>query len=193
MKEMYISSKLLRSIYKDADEELKAKLEAVYSKDDLRSIDITERIKTFEDACEELGKDDPLVKDYERFVISGIEDKHMDAYFQLCIITKALNEGWEWTFDELGHYPVLYNVPNGYVCDDKETLWLFGRSSTLGSNNGLACSSSNAVWSASNAYLSARLANKTEELALYSFKQFPQLWGWYLLNCEISPYEKAKE
>lgn len=192
MKEITISSDLLRSIYKDANDELKAKLEAEIREKDLRPQDVMERIKTFQDACDELGKDDQLVRDYERFKQSGIEDKHLGAYLQLCIITKALNEGWEWSLGEYGHHPYLYKVSHDYKCGKGERLWLSGGGSYNGSNYGFACEASSYAWSSSYAYISARLVSKTKELALYSFSQFYQLWGWYLLDCEITPHNKQR-
>lgn len=60
--------------------------------------DVTERIKTFADACRELGSDHPFVKAYDGYT-SHIHQHDMDdhdlvAYLQLRIITEALNEGW---------------------------------------------------------------------------------------------------
>ena len=189
MKEKTISSELLRTICKDANEEMKAKMETVYSKDGLRPLDITERIKTFEDACEELGKDDQLVIDYVKFKRSGIKDKHLDAYLQLDIITKSLNEGWVWNFGDYRYYPHIYVAAKDYVCTGDDTLWQCDGSPCLGSFIGRACLLSDNGRSRSYTIL----AHRTKELALYSFKQFPQLWGWFLENCEIRPYTNSKK
>lgn len=73
--------------------------------------DVTERIKTFEDACAELGNEHPFVKSYEKYVniASDEEDEEADviAYLKLRIIAAALNEGWEpkFTDDEYRWYP----------------------------------------------------------------------------------------
>ena len=61
--------------------------------------DVTERIKTFADACRELGSDHPFVKAYDGYVSHihqhDMNDYDLVAYLQLRIITAALNEGWE--------------------------------------------------------------------------------------------------
>ncbi|UWG05573.1 MAG: hypothetical protein [Bacteriophage sp.] len=60
---------------------------------------VTERIKTFEDACNELGEDHPFVRSYNSYASNIHEDNKNDtdilAYLKLRIITAALNEGWD--------------------------------------------------------------------------------------------------
>ena len=68
---------------------------------------ITERVKTFEDACKELGEDHKLVQQFKAIQEAIAEDKEATAYFKLGIITAALNEGWEPDFtndDEYRYY-----------------------------------------------------------------------------------------
>ena len=61
--------------------------------------DVTERIKTFADACCELGFDHPLVKAYDNYMSLAHklnkDDYDVVAYLKLRIITEALNEGWK--------------------------------------------------------------------------------------------------
>ena len=72
---------------------------------------ITERVKTFEDACNELGEENVLVQAYRtaEFNTSGNQNDVSDvvAYLKLRIIVAALNEGWQPTFsdDEYRYYP----------------------------------------------------------------------------------------
>lgn len=71
--------------------------------------DVKERIKTFEDACREIGID---AEAWSRDKISlGLEPDVL-AFLKLRIIVKALNEGWEPQFieDEYRYYPwfILY-------------------------------------------------------------------------------------
>lgn len=72
---------------------------------------VTERVKTFEDACSELGETNVLVQAYRtaEFNISGnLKDiLEVIAYLKLRIISAALNEGWEpkFTDDEYRWYP----------------------------------------------------------------------------------------
>ena len=157
---------------------------------------VMERIKTFEDACAELGNDHPAVMAYKELLsIATREDflveyfgKDVVTYLKLRIIAAALNEGWEpqFTEDEYRWYPwftlwteeELKEKSEEWKADHK--LWLFGGSSLSGSNCGLAYSSSDSAWAYSNANYSARLAVKSEELADYFGKQFIDIWADYV-------------
>lgn len=87
--------------------------------------DVTERIKTFEDACRELGEEHPLVQAYRQLLeIATCEDyiretfgADMVSYLKLRIITAALNEGWEPKFekDEKRWYPWFCVKQNSIV------------------------------------------------------------------------------
>jgi hypothetical protein len=67
---------------------------------------ITERIKTFEDAMEVLGKNHIYVRQYVNTVDElramelDDESKDITAYLKLRIIAEALNEGWKPKFTE---------------------------------------------------------------------------------------------
>lgn len=79
---------------------------------------VTERIKTFEDACNELGADHPMVSVYDALVTRANGEqslaewmgKDVVAFLKLRIITEALNEGWhpKFTEDEYRYYPWFY-------------------------------------------------------------------------------------
>jgi len=152
--------------------------------------DITERVKTFEDACEELGEKNILVAQYINCA-SGLETcvwtADLIAYLKLRIIVAALNEGWtpQFTEDEYRWYPWFYLYTqeeiDNMVEDKKKRLWLFGGTSHYGSFCGLASAHSFSAWSPSSADFSARLALKTEELAKYCGKQFIGIWADYVL------------
>ena len=61
---------------------------------------ITERIKTFKDACKELGNH-PFVKEYALInPFTNCYSSDLVAYLKLRIIVAALNEGWEPKFTE---------------------------------------------------------------------------------------------
>lgn len=83
--------------------------------------DVRERIKTFEDACREIGIDSEA---WNRDKISlGLEPDVL-AFLKLRIIVKALNEGWEpqFTEDECRYYPwfVLYTGEEYNRLDEEE-------------------------------------------------------------------------
>ena len=73
-----------------------------------------ERVKTFEDACRELGEEHPFVRSYNGYTNNIHENNKNDtdilAYLKLRIICAALNEGWEpqFTEDEWRYYPWFY-------------------------------------------------------------------------------------
>jgi len=155
-----------------------------------KSKNVMERVKTFEDACAELGEKNILVAQYINCA-SGLDTcvwtADLIAYLKLRIIVAALNEGWQpqFTEDEKRWYPwfCLYTQEEIDKMDEdmKKELWLFGGSSNCGSPCGLAGAGSYDAWSASNARLSARLALKTEELAKYCCRRFIGIWADYVL------------
>lgn len=155
--------------------------------DEVDNRPVTERIKTFEDACDELGDEHPLVKEYLGVVnINLYITQDLISYLKLRIICTALNEGWEpqFTTDENRWYPwfYLYTQKEIDIMDEekKKMLWLFGGASAFGSNCGLAYASSSYAWSASNSNISARLAVKSEALAKYFGQQFIDIWSGYV-------------
>lgn len=163
---------------------------------------ITERVKTFEDACKELGEDHKLVQQFKAIQEAIAEDKEATAYFKLGIITAALNDGWEPDFtndDEYRYYPYLCIWTKEELEDKDEAwkdehnlqLWLGGGDSSFGALCGLAVARSFYAWSRANASLSARLTYKTEELAIYSGKQFTELWANYTTGKEVTSWRNS--
>ena len=129
---------------------------------------ITERVKTFEDACKELGEDHKLVQQFKTIQEAIAEDKEATAYFKLGIITAALNEGWEPDFtndDEYRYYPYLClwtkeeleDKDEAWKDDHNLQLWIGGGASSNGAICGLACAGSDNAWSDASANGSARL------------------------------------
>ena len=151
---------------------------------------VTERIKTFEDACNELGEENVLVQAYRtaEFNTSGNQNDVSDvfAYLKLRVIAEALNEGWEpqFTNDEYRYYPWFYIYTQEEIDnmdeENKKSLWLFGGSSHACAACGLAAAHSLSGWAYSYAPLSARLAVKSEELAKYFGQQFIDIWSDYV-------------
>lgn len=83
---------------------------------------ITERIKTFKDACEFLGIDAEVEE--ARLREAGLCDSDEIAYQKLRIITAALNEGWEPQFkeDEYRWYLWFY-LWTAEELSDKDDKW----------------------------------------------------------------------
>lgn len=151
--------------------------------------DIKERIKTFEDACKELGDNHPFVLQYNTLRDSGgngIDVADIAAYIKLRIITAALNEGWVPTFneDERRYYPWFYvDTENEYGEFDEEkkschiTLRLNNFAVVYG---GTTYVGTNLAGPFSYASFGVRLAFKTEELAEYCGEQFIEEWADFL-------------
>lgn len=163
---------------------------------------ITERVKTFEDACNELGENHKLVQQFKAIQEAIAEDKEATAYFKLGIITAALNEGWKPDFtnnEEYRYYPYLClwskeeleQKTDAWKDERNLQLWLGGGNSYDGANCGLAFALSNGAWSIAIAGVSARLAHKTEELAIYSGKQFTELWANYTTGKEVTSWRNS--
>ena len=150
---------------------------------------VTERIKTFEDACRELGEEHPFVKAWNS-VYQGCEDWSKDsdiadviAYHKLRIITAALNEGWQpkFTENEWRWYPwfSLYTEGELAEMDDerKQSHTVIATGDYDTEYAGFACASSNYAPSAANAAVGSRLCYRSEALADYSGRQFTDLWA----------------
>ena len=125
---------------------------------------VTERVRTFEDACRELGDEHPFVKTYKNALLpdgNGDEDMDVLAYLRLRIITAALNEGWKPKFeeDEWRYWP---------------WYWLYkSRKDAEDDNKGALPSS---VQSNKDVCIGSRLCFKTRELAQYAAKTFNEDW-----------------
>ena len=147
---------------------------------------VTERIKTFEDACNELGYDHPMVLAY-RDTNDNMPD--ITAYMKLRIITAALNEGWEpqFTRNEWRWYPWFYLCRDEDL-SDKSDEWkqehaLKDFGNYQGEWAGLASAFSYNAPSGTLAYFGSRLCYKSKELAEYSGKRFIDLWAdFYLIR-----------
>ena len=160
--------------------------------DEVDNRPVTERIKTFEDACNELGEENVLVQAYRtaEFNTSGNQSDVSDvvAYLKLRVIAEALNEGWEpqFTTNEYRWYPWFYLYTQEEIDnmdeENKKKLWRFGGRSTYGSHCGLAYARSHCAWSRSHSLVSARLAVKSEALAKYFGQQFIDIWADYLID-----------
>lgn len=152
---------------------------------------ITERVKTFEDACNELGEENVLVQAYRtaEFNTSGNQNDVSDvvAYLKLRIIVAALNEGWQPTFsdDEYRYYPwfVFYTKEELDAMDEEERSRVLGRSShNAHANAGVAFSSTYDASSFSYTSFGGRLCFKNRELAEYAGQQFLAIYADFLIG-----------
>lgn len=124
--------------------------------------DVRDRVKTFEDACAELGDTHPFVQQYYYTAASYKGDPMTEdfiAYLKLRIITAALNEGWEPQFvsGESRWYPWFYAKQGVLECTQ-------------------ACSSGSPSYPGNG----MRLAFKSRELAEYAGTQFVNIYKDFL-------------
>lgn len=152
-------------------------------KEDLQ---ITDRVKTFEDACRELGEDHPFVLAYQNTNLRDPEvaddNKDVLAYLKLRIITAALNEGWTPQFveDERRYYPYFHLCSEEEIIsmsEEEKTSLAYRTDINTVANGGV--SYAYAVYDSADffAAFGSRLALKTEDLAEYAGKQFIDLWA----------------
>lgn len=154
---------------------------------------VTERIKTFEDAMKATGMTIPLSENQ----LSSLP-KDVVAYMKLRIIAAALNELHEttleefpkFTTDEYRYYPwfYLYTQEDIDEMDEekKKSLLLWGGSASHGAYCGFVFSASHNAFGHSNSYIAARLAVKTEKLAVYFGKQFRDIWAEYVFKPQVT-------
>lgn len=123
-------------------------------------MNITDKVKSFEDACQLLGIE-PNVPE-----VSMLPDNHkkaLVAHYKLVIIAEAVNEGWKpnWdNWDERKYYPWF----------DLE-----------GSSSGAGFSYYDYDYWHSDSFVGSRLCFKTWELAEYIGKTFIDLYKDYFL------------
>lgn len=148
--------------------------------------DVTERIKTFADACRELGSDHPFVKAYDGYVSHihqhDMNDYDLIAYLQLRIITAALNEGWEPQFTKgerrwfFWYDLITKEQYDKLSAEDKSRV--VGRGGVNAyATLGLVVSSAGSAASGSNTGYGSRLAFKSEKLAAYAGRQFAEIYA----------------
>lgn len=152
--------------------------------------DVRKRIKTFEDACREIGID---AEAWNRDKISlGLEPDVL-AFLKLRIIVKALNEGWEpqFTEDECRYYPwfILYTREEYNKLDEEEKSRVVFRSYSYAyAFGGVSAANANFGSSSAGASVGVRLAFKTSELAAYCGRQFLDIWADFV----FLPEEKSE-
>lgn len=151
---------------------------------------VTERIKTFDDACNALGDEHPLVTQYRLTAAAYKGDPMTEdfiAYLKLRIIVAALNEGWEpkFTEDEYRYFPwfYFYTKEEYDKLDDKEKGRCVLRSGnyTSSSNGFVVCYAANDA-SHSSSSIGSRLAFRTRELAAYAGRQFIEEWADFMFK-----------
>ena len=161
VKEETISKLEIVSRFDKAPEKQKKALRKFFGEDFFK-VDITDRVKSFEDACDVLDRPTLLPS------VSMLPEKHQKAiisHYKLITITEALNEGWVPDWANKSEYKWF---PWWYVDPDS-------------SHAGLANATTNYTATLAAAYSGSRLGFKTEALARYAADQFKDLYEAFLL------------
>lgn len=172
-------------------EQVQNEMHKVFGEETFKPKDIMERVKTFEDACRELGEDHPFVRSYNGYANNIHENNKNDtdilAYLKLRIICAALNEGWEpqFTEDEWRYYP-WFTLWTEDELSEKSDEWKTDRH--LISTGEYQTDYARLVYaysidapSSSYAHVGSRLCLKSDTLAVYCGKQFINIWADFCL------------
>lgn len=148
---------------------------------------ITERVRTFEDACDVLGICAGELE--QMWADVGITEPDEIAFQKLRLITTALNEGWtpSFTQDECRWYP-RFSLWTEEELEEHDVEW--ERAHCLQSTGEYVtdfCGFDYAYTDDSPSYrtmnIGSRLCFRTADLAAYAGKQFIKLWmDFYLIR-----------
>ena len=148
---------------------------------------ITERVKTFEDACAALGENHLYVQMFQDIYTKSEKaganvNSDVVAYLKLRIITAALNEGWEpqFTSDEWRWYPWFRLLTKSDIeeLSEEERCRVVGRAgNSAHAYGGLVYANAGGVSTYSGTSYGSRLAFKSEELAYYAGTQFAEIYA----------------
>ncbi|MCS2265987.1 hypothetical protein NXW17_08940 [Bacteroides fragilis] len=172
-------------------EQVQNEMHKVFGEETFKPKDIMERVKTFEDACRELGEDHPFVRSYNGYANNIHENNKNDtdilAYLKLRIICAALNEGWEpqFTEDEWRYYP-WFTLWTEDELSEKSDEWktdrhLISTGEYQTDYAGLVYAASDSAPSDAGAHVGSRLCLKSDTLAVYCGKQFINIWADFCL------------
>lgn len=159
MRTLQIKQDSLLVAFRNAGKEGKQVLSDLFGKQVALYDNITDRVKSFEDACQVLGISTNVPE------VKGLPRKHQKAIianYKLIVIAEALNEGWK---------------PNWQDSDEYKYYPWFDMSNPAG----VGCSSTNHTASATTAHIGSRLCLKNRELAIYFGQTFTDLFNDSLL------------
>lgn len=185
--------KMLRTMFPDIEFET---AQPQTRAEERRNVPVTERIKTFKDAVEELGEKHPFVRQWAAFVGSsfdnGVDRDNADlyAYYKLRIITAALNEGWRPKLEreEQRRYPYFSLYATAYEFEKaspglKKCHGLATTDGYVAEYAGFITEFQTYNTDGTRVDFGARLCYKNRVLADYSGKQFIDLWAdFYLIR-----------
>lgn len=159
MRTLQIKQDSLLVAFRNAGKEGKQVLSDLFGKQVALYDNITDRVKSFEDACQVLGISTNVPE------VKGLPRKHQKAIianYKLIVIAEALNEGWK---------------PNWQDSDEYKYYPWFDMSNPAG----VGCSRTHNTASYTAAFVGSRLCLKNRELAIYFGQTFTDLFNDSLL------------
>lgn len=159
MRTLQIKQDSLLVAFRNAGKEGKQVLSDLFGKQVALYDNITDRVKSFEDACQVLGISTNVPE------VKGLPRKHQKAIitnYKLIVIAEALNEGWK---------------PNWQDSDEYKYYPWFDMSNPAG----VGCSFTRNAASYTYANFGSRLCLKNRELAIYFGQTFTDLFNDSLL------------
>lgn len=159
MRTLQIKQDSLLAAFRNAGKEGKQVLSDLFGKQVALYDNITDRVKSFEDACQVLGISTNVPE------VKGLPRKHQKAIianYKLIVIAEALNEGWK---------------PNWQDSDEYKYYPWFDMSNPAGV--GYSFTYSTASYTLAN--VGSRLCLKNRELAIYFGQTFTDLFNDSLL------------
>lgn len=159
MRTLQIKQDSLLVAFRNAGKEGKQVLSDLFGKQVALYDNITDRVKSFEDACQVLGISTNVPE------VKGLPRKHQKAIianYKLIVIAEALNEGWK---------------PNWQDSDEYKYYPWFDMSNPAG----VGFSNTYTAASRTTATVGSRLCLKNRELAIYFGQTFTDLFNDSLL------------
>lgn len=159
MRTLQIKQDSLLVAFRNAGKEGKQVLSDLFGKQVALYDNITDRVKSFEDACQVLGISTNVPE------VKGLPRKHQKAIianYKLIVIAEALNEGWK---------------PNWQDSDEYKYYPWFDMSNPAG----VGFSNTYNTASSTYAHFGSRLCLKNRELAIYFGQTFTDLFNDSLL------------
>lgn len=159
MRTLQIKQDSLLVAFRNAGKEGKQVLSDLFGKQVALYDNITDRVKSFEDACQVLGISTNVPE------VKGLPRKHQKAIianYKLIVIAEALNEGWK---------------PNWQDSDEYKYYPWFDMSNPAG----VGYSNTRNAASHTSANVGSRLCLKNRELAIYFGQTFTDLFNDSLL------------
>lgn len=159
MRTLQIKQDSLLAAFRNAGKEGKQVLSDLFGKQVALYDNITDRVKSFEDACQVLGISTNVPE------VKGLPRKHQKAIianYKLIVIAEALNEGWK---------------PNWQDSDEYKYYPWFDMSNPAGVGFSYTIHAASYTY----AHFGSRLCLKNRELAIYFGQTFTDLFNDSLL------------